>query len=89
MKVKGRHRNIARELYRRTRAQEQFSSNDLRAHRLNEVLGHPNATGAFFRALQAAGLITSVGRTPAYQKAANRRRVLSYVWTSRAHGELG
>jgi hypothetical protein len=89
MNIRGRHRNIAKQLYRRTRAKPHFSSNDLRETRLHEKLGHPNATGAFFRALQREELITDVGREPANQKAANRRRVLTYVWTSRAHGELG
>ena len=89
MNIRGRHRNIAKQLYRRTRAQPSFSSNDLRETRLHEVLGHPNAIGSYFRALQREELITDVGREPATHKGANRRRVLTYVWTSRAHGELG
>lgn len=89
MNIKGRHRNIAKQLYRRTRAQPSFSSNDLRETRLHELLGHPNAIGSFFRALQREELIADIGREPARQKKAKSRRVLTYVWTSRAHGELG
>ena len=89
MNIRGRHRNIAKQLYRRTRAQPSFSSNDLRETRLHELLGHPNAIGSFFRALQREELITDIGREPAKQKKAKGRRVLKYVWTSRAHGELG
>lgn len=89
MKIKGRFRNIAKTFYRRTRGQPSFSANDLRRTHLNEALGHPNAVGAFFRALQKEELITDVGREPATHEAANRRRILTYVWTSQAHGELG
>jgi len=82
---------LTRELYRRTMSQTYFSSDDIRAHRFDELLpGNPQGRlGAFIRWMQRQELITELGETRTTLPQGHGRRIRAWMWTNKARALYG
>ena len=86
--TRGRRKNLARQLYRRTRSLPFFSVNDLRITHLNKFFNDPREHGGFFTDLMVDGYIREVGETKANHPEARGRMVKTWKWTNHARRHL-
>ena len=85
MNIGAIERSVVASLYRRTKDQQAFSSDDLRRLELDKYLSDRNGIGGLFAWMVTANLIREVGRAPSAFPSTHHRKVGLYVWTGVAH----
>lgn len=80
--------SVIRVLYRKTKDQQTFSSDDLRKHELDKYLDGPNGIGGVFGFMVRVWWIKEVGRAPSTFPSTHSRKVGLYVWTEKGRKAL-